>query len=63
MDAESHPKSIHIRLASNRVNTSVAVASRGQPKIFTPGQVIIQKNEFMRLVFLCFLPSVWKIML
>ncbi|KAJ8977659.1 hypothetical protein NQ317_002461 [Molorchus minor] len=40
-------KKIHIRLASQRVNTSVAVNQR-YPKIFTPGQEITSHNEFMR---------------
>lgn len=43
------PQKIYIRLASHRVNTSVAVNQR-HPKIFTPGEVITSHNEFMRLV-------------
>lgn len=41
------PQEIKIRLASQRVNPSVAIHQRS-PKIFTPGQVITEKNEFMR---------------
>ncbi|KAJ8934588.1 hypothetical protein NQ314_013264 [Rhamnusium bicolor] len=41
------PQKIYIRLASHRVNTSVAVNQR-YPKIFTPGEVITSQNEFMR---------------
>ncbi|KAJ8921453.1 hypothetical protein NQ315_003071 [Exocentrus adspersus] len=41
------PQKIYIRLASHRVNTSVAVNQR-HPKIFTPGEVITTQNEFMR---------------
>lgn len=40
---------IHIRLATNRVNTNVTVNNR-IPPIFTPGQIITPQNEFMRLV-------------
>ncbi|KAK4881116.1 hypothetical protein RN001_004435 [Aquatica leii] len=38
---------INIRLAENRVNTSVAVNQR-VPKIFTPGEIISEQKEFMR---------------
>ncbi|KAF2898522.1 hypothetical protein ILUMI_07654 [Ignelater luminosus] len=38
---------VHIRLAENRVNTSVAV-DRRIPKIFTPGEIISEQKEFMR---------------
>lgn len=38
---------IHIRLACDRVNSSVAIHERS-PKIFTPGEVITPQNEFMR---------------
>ncbi|VEN51684.1 unnamed protein product [Callosobruchus maculatus] len=37
----------HIRLASQRVNTSIAENQR-YPKIFTPGETITKQNEFMR---------------
>ncbi|XP_023015296.1 exosome complex component Rrp4 [Leptinotarsa decemlineata] len=40
-------KKIRIRLASQRVNSSVAVNQR-YPKIFTPGELITNQNEFMR---------------
>lgn len=40
-------RKLTIRLASDRVNTSVALNQRF-PKIFTPGEVITQQNEFMR---------------
>ncbi|CAG9865299.1 unnamed protein product [Phyllotreta striolata] len=40
-------KNIQIRLASQRINTSVPGNQR-YPKIFTPGQVITAQNEFMR---------------
>ncbi|XP_019865187.1 exosome complex component RRP4 [Aethina tumida] len=38
---------IHIRLATNRVNTNVTINNR-IPPIFTPGQIITPQNEFMR---------------
>ncbi|XP_022905078.1 exosome complex component RRP4 isoform X1 [Onthophagus taurus] len=38
---------IHIRLATERVNFTVVPGGR-TPKIFTPGQIITQQNEFMR---------------
>ncbi|KAF5285572.1 hypothetical protein FQA39_LY16584 [Lamprigera yunnana] len=38
---------INIRLAEDRVNTSVSVNQR-IPKIFTPGEVISEQKEFMR---------------
>ncbi|EEZ98806.1 exosome complex component RRP4 [Tribolium castaneum] len=41
------PQKIHIRLAAHRINPSIAV-NRRVPKIFTPGQVITEQNEFMR---------------
>ncbi|XP_057666381.1 exosome complex component RRP4 [Diorhabda carinulata] len=43
------PQKIQIRLASERVNASVAI-NRRYPKIFTPGEVITVQNEreFMR---------------
>lgn len=37
----------HIRLATDRINTSIA-PSQQYPKIFTPGEVITTHNEFMR---------------
>lgn len=37
---------IHIRLASNRVNPSVGFNQR-IPKIYTPGETITNKGEFM----------------
>lgn len=40
-------RKITIRLASDRVNTSVALHQR-YPAIFTPGEIITQQNEFMR---------------
>ncbi|XP_044259231.1 exosome complex component RRP4 isoform X2 [Tribolium madens] len=41
------PQKIHIRLAAHRINPSIGV-NRRVPKIFTPGQVITEQNEFMR---------------
>lgn len=41
---------IHIRLASNRIIPNISV-SRRTPKIYTPGQIITEQNEFMRLVY------------
>lgn len=41
------PHKIQIRLASQRVNTSVSLNQR-YPKIFTPGETITAQNEFMR---------------
>lgn len=38
---------IHIHLACNRVNPFIAINNK-VPRIFTPGQVIIEQNEFMR---------------
>lgn len=43
-------RKITIRLACDRVNTSVALHQR-YPKIFTPGEIITQQNEFMRYLF------------
>ncbi|XP_050501309.1 exosome complex component RRP4 isoform X2 [Diabrotica virgifera virgifera] len=41
------PQKIQIRLATHRVNPSVAPNKR-YPKIFTPGEVITAQDEFMR---------------
>ncbi|CAG9827132.1 unnamed protein product [Diabrotica balteata] len=41
------PQKIQIRLATHRVNPSVAPNKR-YPKIFTPGEVITTQDEFMR---------------
>lgn len=49
MDTDHSPK-IHIRLASDRINPNVSV-SRRTPRIYTPGQIITEQNEFMRLVY------------
>ncbi|KAL3276794.1 hypothetical protein HHI36_012157 [Cryptolaemus montrouzieri] len=42
-------RKIYIRLATDRVNTSVAIEGlRAYPSIYTPGQIITNQNEFMR---------------
>lgn len=47
----SNKRKIHIRLAASRVNPSVALMSHNrQPKIYTPGQIITEQSEFLRLV-------------
>lgn len=48
---------VHIRLAENRVNSSVAI-DRRTPKIFTPGEIISEQKEFMRLVFMYIATSI-----
>lgn len=44
------PSNIQIRLATDRVNYTIALNQR-IPKIYTPGEVITKQNEFMRLEF------------
>lgn len=46
MEVDTQNHKIHIRLASNRVNT-LAAPSHPIPRIFTPGEIITQKSEFM----------------
>ncbi|KAK9875146.1 hypothetical protein WA026_005937 [Henosepilachna vigintioctopunctata] len=41
------PQKIQMRLASNRVDTSVVI-NRDIPAIYTPGQIISNQNEFLR---------------
>ncbi|KAK9693413.1 KH domain [Popillia japonica] len=41
------PSNIQIRLATDRVNYTIALNQR-IPKIYTPGEVITKQNEFMR---------------
>lgn len=50
MDTDNQATKIHIRLASERINPTVSI-SRRTPRIYTPGQIITEQNEFMRLVF------------
>lgn len=49
METDNSAK-IHIRLSSNRLIPGVSVTRR-TPRIYTPGQIITEQNEFMRLVF------------
>ncbi|KAI4458774.1 pnas-3 related [Holotrichia oblita] len=41
------PSNIQIRLATDRVNYTIALNQR-VPKIYTPGEIITKQNEFMR---------------
>lgn len=42
------PLDLHIRLASSRVNASIADSESHFPTIYTPGQAITDQNAFMR---------------
>lgn len=46
----SNKSKIQIRLAADRVNTSVA-SFLHVPRLFTPGEIISEEKGFMRLYF------------